>query len=172
MPVSSAGPYPSSAATGMPWMLPEGDESGRVDVAVGVDPEEAQLLPLPPAEGGDARHGARGDRVVAAEHQRKVAAGHDPIDLLARHRRRADDLGEVARVHVADLELLHVLDGDVAVVHDRVPQLAQPVLDPGDPDGGRPHVHAPPAGAEVHGDAQDVDDHEAEPAQRGLQGRV
>ena len=39
------------------------------------------------------------------------------------------------------------------------PSSRSAVLDPGDPDGGRSHVHAAPAGAEVHGDAQDVDDH-------------
>ena len=55
----------------------------------------------------------------------KWPRAHDPLDLLARHRGRAGDLGQVARVHVADLELLHVLDGDVAVVHHRVPQLAR-----------------------------------------------
>jgi hypothetical protein len=38
-------------------------------------------------------------------------------------------------------------------------QVAERRLDAGDPDGGRPHVDAPAAGAEVHGDTEDVDDH-------------
>ena len=37
-------PVPSSAASGMPWTLPIG-RSGRVHVAVRVDPDQAERLP-------------------------------------------------------------------------------------------------------------------------------
>ena len=97
--------------------------------------------------------------MVAAEHQGEVTAAHDALYLSARHRRRAGDLRQVAGAYVPHLQLLHVLDGDVALVDHGVAELAQAVLDARDPDGGRPHVHPAPARAEVHGDAEDVDDH-------------
>ena len=90
-----------------------------------------------------------------------MTPAQDAVHLLAGEGGGARDLGEITRAHVADLELLHVLDRNVAFVHHGVAQLAERRLHAGDPDGGRPHVHPPAAGAEVHGHAEDVDDHES-----------
>ena len=138
-----------------------GRRVGRVDVAVRVHPEEAR--PLLPAPGRRRRCPTRCRRRSSG--RRRAPAGSGPRLMICSTFRQAtrggaDDLGQVARAHVADLELLHVLDADVAVVHHRVAQLAQPVFDARDADGGRSHVHAAPAGAEVHRHAQHVDDHE------------
>ena len=95
--------------------------------------------------------------MIAAEHQGKVPLGDDPLDLGADLAGGSGDLREVTGADVADLELLHVLDREVALVHHLVTQLGEALGEAGDADGGRSHVHTPPAGAEVHGDAEDVD---------------
>ena len=46
---------------------------GRVHVGVRVDPEQTDLLLLPPVELGHAGDGSRSDRVIAAENQRDLA---------------------------------------------------------------------------------------------------
>src|SRR5438552_16900976 len=97
--------------------------------------------------------------MVAPEHQGEVSFGHDAVDLLGHQAGDPGDLRQIAGPHIAHLELLHVLDGDIALVDHRVTELAQGDIDSGDPDGGRPHVHAASAGPEVHGDAKHVDDH-------------
>ncbi len=89
-----------------------------------VHPEEPDPFPFPSRMGGDPGDRSHGDRVVAAEHQREVAAAHDALHPSAGHLGRACDLGEIAGADVAHLELLHVPDVHVAIVHHGMPQLA------------------------------------------------
>ncbi len=46
---------------------------GRVDVAVGVDPQQADALMVAAIKFGDPADGARGDGVVAAKRERNLA---------------------------------------------------------------------------------------------------
>ena len=140
-------------------MLPEGEVSGVLMSPWASIQSRPTLLALALGKGGDARHGADGDGVVAAEHQGKVGQGHDALDLARDDRRCPRDLTEVAGPRVPDLEFLHVLDDDVAFVHHLVSQLGQPLGDAGDTYCRGTHVHTPPSGAEIHGNAQDMDDH-------------
>ncbi len=97
--------------------------------------------------------------MVAAQDQGEVAARRDPLHLPRDHLERARDLAEIAGARVADLERLHVLDDDVTLVHDGVAELAQPIGEPGDADGGGAHVHAAPTRSEVHRHTEHADDH-------------
>src|SRR5262245_46961352 len=67
------------------------------------------------------------------------------------------DLRQVAGPKPTDLQLLHVVNEEISLVHHTMSQLAQMLIEPGDSDGGRTHVHPSATRAEVHGNTEDVD---------------
>ena len=84
---------PSAAASTIPWTFPLGEVSGRVQVAVRVDPEDAADL----ADGGETAERPQADRVVAAEHERDEVAAQACVTSRRRRRDALADLRQVAR---------------------------------------------------------------------------
>ena len=130
---------------------------GSVRIAVRVEPNKAQRLPLAREEAGRARHRADRDAVVAAEDQRQ------PVPLEALLHRRPQLLAErhdrrlVPELPLADLLGLGDHHVEIAGVLDLVPELLEARLEIGDADGRGPHVDAAATGAEVDGNADHVD---------------
>src|SRR5205814_2076380 len=97
------------------------------------------------------------DRVVAAEHERQVAALARVVDERGDALARAFDRLEVTGARVADLGRLREPDADVAPVDADTPELLDPLLEPRVPDRRRAHVDTAPPGAQIepgadHGD--------------------
>ena len=67
---------------------------GRVEVAVGVDPDHAARLAC---GGGEPGEGAHRDRVVATEHERRERLAHRRLDERRQARAGVEDLRQVAR---------------------------------------------------------------------------
>src|SRR5829696_1117310 len=130
-----------------------------IEIAMRVYPEDSQFLLLSLRPRSDAGHSADGDRMIASEHQGKVASLHDVLDLTGQNGRHARDLSQISGPLIADLQLLHVLDNEVAVIHDLVAELTQAICDPRDADGGWPHINSAASGAEIHRHAKYVHDH-------------
>ena len=107
------------------------------------------------------------DGVVAAEHERLRALleceADEPGDAAARR----FDLGQVARARVRLLGRLQHRGLDVAPVEDVVADPVEPVVEPRVADGGRPHVDASAARAEIERRSDDRDllvlSHDAKP---------
>src|SRR5215218_8680164 len=130
-----------------------------VDVAMRIDPEKPQLLALPLTSRGKPGDSAHSNGVIATEHQRKVAALYDRLDLPGQMIGDPGNLGEITRPLVADLQLLHVLDDEVAVVHDLMAELSQAIVYARDANCRRPHVDAAATRAEVHRHPEHINDH-------------
>ena len=127
-----------------------------VDVGVGVDPEDADLLLLAAIELRHSGDGAGRQRVIPAQHQRRHA-------LLQRFQHRLGGavagfgyLLQVAGVVAARGLGLGDLHADIAAIGDPVAEGFQARLEAGDPHGGRPHVHPAAAGAHVQRNTDDA----------------
>ena len=92
----------------------------RVDVGVGIDPEHADLLALAAVELGHAGDRAGGQRVVAAQHQRRHALFQGLDHRLGGAGAGLGDFLQIARVFVAEALGLGDLHADVAAVGDLV----------------------------------------------------
>ncbi len=132
---------------------------GDVDVAVGVDPEHAELFLLLAAVRRDAGNRPDGDRVIPTQHQGKSPALKDPLDRLGEQAGGPGDLPEVSGMSAPDGDLFHVLDVEVAAVEDAVTPGGEGGCDACDPERGWTHVHATPTGTEVHRNAKEFDIH-------------
>src|SRR4029077_1372598 len=128
-----------------------------VHVAVRIHPEQAdrQLLRRASPFGGR-RDRSRAETVIAAEDN-----WHRP--LVERSQRglvelQADlrDIADVLLVLVAQLLCFGNWRGQVPFVDDRIAQCGELLAKAGDAEGGRSHVDAAPAAAEVEGDTDDV----------------
>ena len=130
---------------------------GRVGIAMGIEPDQAERFALAGVEVRGAGHRADGDAVIAPQHQWHTALGealvHGLHEVLAR---RQDGL-LVAQLAGADLLGLGDHDVQVAVVLDLVPQLLQALLEVRDPDRGGAHVDPAATCAEVDGHADHTD---------------
>ena len=118
-----------------------------------VDPEDTSDAACP----GEAAERAERDRVVAAEDERQRVLiereADEPCDPAAGRL----DLGEVARALVGVLGRLEHGRLDVAPVEHVVAELAQPVVETGVADRGRPHVDAAASRPEIERGADDRD---------------
>ena len=140
---------PSAAARTIPWTLPLGDVSRRVEVAVGVDPDDAARTALafaipisepsatewsPPRTSGNAPRPAHPPRAPrAGDRDRGSRRGS------ARSPRRSAAVSATGEI-------------DVSRVADPHPELLrQLLLEPRIANRGGPHVDAAPARAEVEG---------------------
>ena len=121
----------------------------RVDVGVRVDPENADLLVLPPVELRDTGDRSCGERVVSAEHERRTAFFKRLHNGFRGAGASVGNLLEIAGVHIAKGLRLGNLDADIAAVDDLVPQGLKPCFEPGDTHGGWAHVDAAAAGPQV-----------------------
>ena len=114
----------------MPWMLPDGAGLRRVHVAVGVEPDEPDLLPALAVEARHAGDGAHGDRVVAAQHDRASRPSREDLaHAVAQGLAGRADLLQVLHPRVARVAgLLRSGPRRPRVVHV-VAQLAQRLVD-------------------------------------------
>ena len=131
-----------------------------VEVAVGVDIEDAEALSGLLRPGAHAGEGAEGDGVVAAEDERESALRRGGLDLAREGRAGVPDGRQVLRARIALLDVFLRLDrhGGLearGVVAERFEALA----DAGEADGRGPHVGAVAAGPEVERHFKDVDVH-------------
>ena len=129
----------------------------RVRVAVGVEPDEPDRIPL--AREVTARAGDRADReaVIAAQDQGQPALLERLLDPLAQLGAGGEDRGLVAELVLPHLLGLGDHDVEVARVGDPVAESFEPRLEVGDPDRRGAHVDAAPARSEVHRDADNLD---------------
>jgi hypothetical protein len=102
---------------------------------MGIDPEDPNAPIFSPGERRDSGDRPYRNRVIATENQGKVAEADYPFDLPRNDTRGPGNLAQVASALVADFELLHVLDHDVAIVDDLMAQLPQSLVETGNPDG-------------------------------------
>src|SRR5688500_8574222 len=101
-----------------------------------IDPEQSHSLIPPLSVCRNPGHGAHRNRVIAAQVQREVAQSPAPLDLASNAGGRTGNLREIPGTLVTDLELLHVLDDDVTLVHHLVPQLRETIGDSCNANGG------------------------------------
>ncbi len=144
---------------------------GRVYVAVRVDPQQADFLPLSPVELRHARDGARRHRVISAQNQRNFAG----LERLDDHVRTLEagrgNFFQIFGARRAFFFLLRDGDGDVAGIFHVVANGFEPRLQPGDAYGGWTHVHAAARLAKVEGNADDTNLPRSNAAERrGSQG--
>ena len=100
---SGSGPRPSSAASGMPCTLPDGEVSGVLMsewASIQITPI---FLALAPIKLGHARYRAGRQRVVAAQHQRRHALFQRLDDGFGGSRTGLRDLLQVAGTRAADV---------------------------------------------------------------------
>ncbi len=127
-----------------------------IDVAVGIQPDEAQAL-LPDREGGGhSRHGTGGQGVIAAQHERRPAIADGPPGLHGQPYAHFRDGGEEWGGPIS-LDRFPLQHYEVADVLHLVAECLEPGLQLGNAQGGGPHVDATAAGTQVHGDADDAD---------------
>ena len=130
---------------------------GRVDVGVGVDPDQADALVLAAVELGDAGDRAGCHGMVAAQHQRDFA-GFERLDhqfgVLGAG---GGDFFQIFGVRVAFFFLLGNGDGDVAAVFDLVAEGFQARFEAGHAHGRGAHVDAAARLAEIKRNADDAD---------------
>ncbi len=128
-----------------------------IDVGVGIDPDNADLLVLAAVELGDTRDGTSREGMVATQHQRghTVAEGTDDgtRGLVAGF----GDLVEKTGMYVAGAAGFGNFYGHIAAVGDLVAERFEPRFQTGDAYCRGAHVDSSPAGAEVERDADDTD---------------
>src|SRR5215831_5746851 len=134
-----------------------GRRFGGVDIAVGVDPDQADALVLPTVKFGDSGDRAGSDGVIPAQHERDF-----PRFERFEHEVRAlgaggGDFLQIFRVGVAEFFLFGNGDRDVAAVLNDVADGFEAGLEAGDAHGGGAHVDTAARLAEVEGDANDTD---------------
>ena len=146
---SGSGPRPSSAASGMPCTLPEGEVSGVLMSEWASIQMHADLLVSAAIELRHARDRADGQRMVAAEHQRRAALIERLHHRLGGAGAGLGNLLQVVGVLAPEALRFRDLDLDVAAVGDLVAERLKARLQSGYAHGRRAHVHAAPAGAQV-----------------------
>ena len=95
--------------------------------------------------------------MIAAEHDRHGTFVERSQRGLVELQADLRDIADVFLVLVAQLLRFGNWRGQVAFVDDRVAQCGKLLAKPGDAEGGRSHVDAAPAAAEVEGHTDDVD---------------
>ena len=150
---------PASSAADMPCMLPDGVVVGVLKSACASSHSTNSGAPASCAWRATPVDRSHREAVIAAEHDRKGALVRDGVGALAQGARPRRDLGEVAgliggrRRFERDRRRRH----HVAEIFDDVPELAQAVEEPGDPQGRRPHDRAGLARADIDRRAEDRD---------------
>lgn len=134
-----------------------GGGGGGVDVRVGVEPEEAELLALLVEEVADAGDGTGSEGVVAAEDEGGESLVHGVRDGLGGAGAGVSNFGEEAGIGCAGGLGFSDFDADVAAVGDFVTEGFEVGFEAGDAEGGGAHVDAAAGSAEVEGDAEDAD---------------
>ena len=137
--------------------MPLGEALGRVDVGVGVDPDQSDFLVLAAIELGDAGHRSRRHRVVAAQHQRNLAGFQRLQHQFGVLGAGGGDFFQILRVGSAFLLLFRDGDGNIAAVFDHVSQGFQARFQAGDAHRRRPHVDAAARLAKVERNADHAD---------------
>ena len=143
--LETAARQPQCGGEHHPVHVPARARLGAIEIAVGVDVENAAR----PVHRGQRPQRAERDRVVAAEHEREGALlqrlVHEPGDLLADRLH----LGQKARMLVTQTGRLDDRGRDVAPVVDLEPHLRQTPVESRVADRGGAHVDAAAAGTEV-----------------------
>ena len=106
-----------------------------VDVGVGVDPDDADLLLAAAIEVGDAGDRACGQRVVAAQHQRSFAFFQRGQHGLGGARAGFGNLGQVTGIAAAVGARLCNFDADVTGIGDAMAESLEPGFEAGHAHG-------------------------------------
>ena len=128
---------------------------GHVHVAVGVEPDVADVFFLLAIELRDARRYACRDGVITAKHKRKKSFVQRFADGLGDVQARFSDFLEIFGAFFADRHFFGLFYFQIADVFDGVAQLLNCGLQAGASKRGGAHVDAAAALAEVHGNADD-----------------
>ena len=126
---------------------------GRVHVAVGVNPDQSDLLVLAAIKLGHACHRSRRHRVVSAQHQRNFAGFQRLQDQFGMLGAGGGDFLQILRMGSALLLLFGDRDGNIAAVFDDVADGLETGFEPGDTNRGRAHVHAAAGLAQIERDS-------------------
>ncbi len=130
---------------------------GRIHVAVGVHPDEAERLTFSPHEIRGRRDRPGREAVITAEHERESTSIEDAerglVELLA----EARDLADVLLLRIPERLDLGDWSDQVALVDDGDPECGEAFGEAGDAKCRRPHVDAAATAAEVERDANEVE---------------
>ena len=129
----------------------------RVHIAVRVEPDHADALRLLAEMRGDAGRRADRDRMIAAENERQQVFVESFPDHFGEAFAGLGNFVEIFRVFLAVVLLFGLADRHIADIFHLAAQLFQARLQAGDAKGGRAHVHAAAAGAQVHRHTDDAD---------------
>ena len=121
----------------------------RVHVGVRVDPDHAEFLALLAHESRETGHGADGDGMVAADHQRRFALHAGLGDHVAEPLAHRGNLGQELGVARAFRQALLLLHRHIAEILDFIAEGGQALVKVGDAHGRRPHIHAATSLAKV-----------------------
>ena len=95
--------------------------------------------------------------MIAAQHQRDLSLIGGALDHLRQARAGVGDLRKIARVGGTRGQALRLVHDHVAQIFDLVAQLGELLIQTGDAQGRRSHVHAAASRAQIHGRADDGD---------------
>ena len=129
----------------------------RVEIAVGVQPQQKQRPVRAGGIGGSPRNRAQRQRVVAAEDDRQAALRQGVVNLVAQNLRPAQHFGQGVNRRIGAGGSGQVRQGDVAPVLHRMTQFAHRCGQTRDTVGGRAH-HATGAALAVVDGGADQDD--------------
>ena len=114
----------------------------RVEVRMGVEPEDEQLAPRLGRVAGDAADRPHRQAVIAAEHDRRPPRARDRVGLARQEPRPGRDLGERVGLAFRRGRANGRRRGEIAPVLDVVPQIPEQSYDARDAKHGRPHRRA------------------------------
>ena len=121
-----------------------------------VKPEVADFLFLKAKMRGHAGRRADRDGVIPTKHEREEALAQGFFDRLANVPAGFRNFLKILRALFADGHFFGLFHSEVADVFHRVAELFDGGMQARTAEGGRAHVHAAAALAEVHGDADDA----------------
>src|SRR5579872_4795552 len=153
---SSGGPNPMIAA-GHAVNVTAGRAVWCVDIGVGVDPNETDLLILPAIKFCHARNSSRSHGMISAQNQRHLTclqSFQHQVSLLGAG---GGNFFQILGMGIAFFLLFGDSDGDVTRIFNDVTQLLEPRFQPGHTDSRGAHVNPAPRLAEIKRHPNDTD---------------
>ena len=145
-------------ASGMPCTLPLGELSGVFMSACASIQIRPIFSPRVADSSRHARHGAHRHGVIAAQHQRQLCPSRQRrFHHLRQTRAGLGDLRQITGIFVQNRQAFRLLHLHIAEILNSYPSDRDPLIQPGEPQRRRTHVHAAAACAEIHGRADDRD---------------
>jgi hypothetical protein len=129
---------------------------GGVDIGMGVEPDDADFLILAAKELRYAGDGAGSEGVISAEDEGSHSILKALNDGFGSVGAGIGNLGEIAGIGGAGALGFGDFYADVATVGDLVAEFFEMGFKPGNTDGGRAHIDATAACAEIERNAKDV----------------